>query len=113
MLLTTIDQERWGTAIALLSLDSVEPFYQFMDIHLPNLSLFKKHLGTCIMENRTEFVRNNTQIADLKLRTQTQIKSQFGTDTATWFEDWVYNSFFFETNDFSDYYTCDYLFGLS
>src|SRR5882724_5170285 len=113
MLIATIDQERWGTAIALLSLDRVEPFYNYMDIHLSDSTIFKELLRTCILENRKDFQLDSTVIPNLKLRTLAKIESIYGTKTVLWFKTWLYESFFFETDDFNEYYTWDDLFSLS
>jgi len=99
MLKPTEDQERWGTAIALLSLDVIKPFYSHMGIKVENADEFRDILRQVILENRKEFEADPSRIPNLQMRMLSALSSHYSEGAAHFFKHWVYQEFVYTGKD--------------
>lgn len=100
MQIPTEDQERWGAAVAILSLDVVLPFYGLLGIEITEASEWQQLLRATILSNRRKFEKNPGRIPDLREAILKAIRTQYGRESVRLFEDWVENVFLFVGQDF-------------
>lgn len=94
-------QERWGAAVALLSLDVVVPFYAHLGLQIVESKSFLQALRETILSNRRTFEGDQSHIPDLKGAILNTLTHHFGHETASTFEDWVNNVFVYTGQDFA------------
>ncbi len=105
----TAEQERWGAAAGLLSLDVVVPFYAHMGLAIPDPKEFVQVLRKCILENRRTFEKNPNRIPDLKNTLLATLRHEFDPRTAEAFEEWIIHEFVFLPYDFAPLWHWDYV----
>ncbi len=86
-------EEKWGAMIALLSLDVVKPFYEYMALNVDNPDNFSEVLRKAIIANRQEFEANPKQVPDLRKRVLKSISQALSSGTAEALENWFDNDF--------------------
>lgn len=99
--MSTEKQERWGAAVAILSLDVIVPFYAHLGLKIANPSLFLQLLRETILSNRRAFEANPSQIPNIQGTILQSLETSFGSEFSRMFEYWVQNVFVFTGQDFS------------
>lgn len=94
-------QERWGAAVALLSLDVVVPFYAPLGLQIVESNVLLQVLRETILSNRRAFEVDQSHIPDLKGAVLNTLRHHLGHDAASTFEDWVNNVFVWTGQDFA------------
>lgn len=97
---STIDEERWGAAATILSLDTVAPFFEHMGVPVKEPAALQRLLRECIVANRKDFESDPTRIPDLRKRWLAAIATRFGQRAADDLESWVTHDFMHTAADF-------------
>lgn len=101
MRMPTNNQERWGAAITLLSLDVVAPFYASLGLQVTDTKTWLKLLRDTILSNRRAFEVDQSRIPDLKGSLLSALKHRLGPEAASRLNHWIENVFVFSGEDFS------------
>jgi len=100
----TKTEEKWGAMTALLSMDEVKPFYEYMGLKIDNPDQFAQVLREAIIANRKEFEANPEQVPDLRKRVLESLSKTFGSETAETLENWFDDDFIWYPVDPQDDY---------
>lgn len=106
-------EERWGAAVAHLSLDVVQPFYEALGVPTDDPAEFARVLRDAILENRRVFEEEPSVIPDLKVRVCVMLSVHFPPPTADAFAHWVENVFAYRAEDVAWFSTWWYVLALS
>lgn len=109
----TEEQERWGAAVALLSLDVVSPFYRYMGLELGQPDAFQKVLRDVIVSNRRLFEADQSQIPDLKRAVLETLENRLGTAAAGELRHWVEDILVYTGQEFAHLSQWHLLLGLA
>jgi hypothetical protein len=89
----TPEQERWGAAVAIASMDVALPFLADMGLTPPNPVRLRDALRAAIVENRRAFEASPDRFPDLKTRVGRHVTEGLGPDVAAAFSRWVERCF--------------------
>jgi hypothetical protein len=98
-ILATHDQIRWGTAVSLLSLDRVRPFYGPMGVPVADPDIFGALVRDVISANRDAFALEPAIVPDLRGRLLDATTRRFGPEVANSFATWVAHGFVYAPRD--------------